>query len=95
MKKFINPKDTLDYLQNEAKRGEEVTLDEKATATHPRRVNYFKNKKMKKENKFRNKVKRKEFEYKESVEEFTGLVFHCPNCNECFHLHIADVKIEK
>ena len=44
MKRFTNPKDALDYLQNEAKEGEEIMLDERATVTHPRRINYFKKK---------------------------------------------------
>jgi len=43
---------------------------------------------------FKNKVKKKEFEYEEQVKEFTGLVFHCPNCDEVFHLHIATVNVE-
>jgi len=42
----------------------------------------------------KNKVKEK-FEYEEEVEEFTGLIFHCPRCNETFHLHIATVEIKK
>ena len=46
---------------------------------------------------FKNKVKapKQEFEYKEEVKEFTGLIFHCPNCDEVFHLHIATVRLEK
>ena len=35
------------------------------------------------------------FEYEEDVKEFTGLIFHCPKCDECFHLHIANVKLVK
>lgn len=35
------------------------------------------------------------FEYTENVKEFTGLIFHCPDCDSCFHLHIANVKLEK
>lgn len=35
----------------------------------------------------------KKFEYQEDVREFTGLVFHCPRCDEVFHLHIATVSI--
>ena len=43
----------------------------------------------------RNKVtKDNVFEYEEVVKEFTGLVFHCPKCDEIFHLHIASVKPE-
>ena len=41
----------------------------------------------------KNKVKTNKFEYEEEVREFTGLIFHCPKCDEVFHLHIADVKI--
>ena len=33
------------------------------------------------------------FEYEENVKEFTGLIFHCPGCDKCFHLHIADVQL--
>ena len=33
------------------------------------------------------------FEYEEDVKEFTGLIFHCPKCDECFHLHIANVNL--
>ena len=44
----------------------------------------------------RNKVKKdNEFEYEEEVKEFTGLIFHCPKCDEIFHLHIATVKPTK
>lgn len=41
MKTFDNPKDLKDYLKNKAKKGEVVVLDERATATHPRRINQF------------------------------------------------------
>ena len=43
---------------------------------------------------FKNKVKKKEFEYEENVREFTGLVFHCPKCDNVFHLHIAEVSVK-
>jgi hypothetical protein len=43
---------------------------------------------------FKNKVKKEHFNYEEEVEEFTGLIFHCPNCDEVFHLHIATVRIK-
>jgi len=44
----------------------------------------------------KNKVeKNKTFEYEEEVKDFTGLIFHCPNCDEEFHLHIATVNVEK
>lgn len=33
------------------------------------------------------------FEYEEDVKEFTGLIFHCPECDKCFHLHIAQVEL--
>lgn len=42
---------------------------------------------------FTNKVKTHEFEYEEEVKDFTGLIFHCPKCDEIFHLHIATVKL--
>ena len=44
----------------------------------------------------KNKVeKNKTFEYEEEVEDFTGLIFHCPKCNKEFHLHFAIVDIKK
>jgi len=43
-----------------------------------------------------NKVKKNNiFEYQEEVNDFTGLIFHCPKCNEEFHLHIANVNVTK
>ena len=43
-----------------------------------------------------NKVnKNKRFEYEETVEDFVGLVFHCPKCNQEMHLHISKIKVEK
>ena len=44
---------------------------------------------------FKNKVETAKFEYNEEVKEFTGLIFHCPNCEEVFHLHIATVRVKK
>jgi hypothetical protein len=41
-KTFNNPKDALSYLQNEAKEGEEIVLDEIATIEHPREIRFFK-----------------------------------------------------
>ena len=41
------------------------------------------------------KVKTDKFEYEEEVKEFTGLIFHCPNCDNVFHLHIAEVKLKE
>lgn len=41
---------------------------------------------------FKNEIKDNKFEYEEEVKEFTDLIFHCPNCEEVFHLHIATVK---
>ena len=43
----------------------------------------------------KNKVKTNEFEYEEEVRDFTGLIFHCPNCDNIFHLHIAEVKLKE
>ena len=43
----------------------------------------------------KNRVKDNKFEYEEDVKEFTGLIFHCPKCDEVFHLHIANVKVTK
>jgi len=41
-----------------------------------------------------NKVTKKKVEFEEEVKDFVGLVFHCPNCNDEFHLHIAEVFFE-
>ena len=43
----------------------------------------------------KNKVNQPKFDYEEEVKEFTGLIFHCPNCDNVFHLHIAEVKLKK
>ena len=45
--------------------------------------------------KFKNKVNNNKFEYEEEVNEFTGLIFHCPKCEEVFHLHIANVRLKE
>ena len=42
---------------------------------------------------FTNKVDKKPIEFHEDVKEFTGLIFHCPNCEEVFHLYIATVRV--
>jgi hypothetical protein len=39
----------------------------------------------------RNKVNNNKFDYEEEVREFTGLIFHCPECDKVFHLHIAEI----
>jgi len=49
----------------------------------------------KKDEDFINKVNNNNFEYIENVKEFTGLIYHCPKCDEIFHLHIANVRLEK
>ena len=41
MKRFIDIKELNEYLKNKAQVGEEVVLDERATATHPKRSHYF------------------------------------------------------
>lgn len=38
---------------------------------------------------------KKTFEYHEIVEDFTGLIFHCPKCKNEFHLHISEVTVDK
>jgi predicted HNH restriction endonuclease len=43
----------------------------------------------------KNKVTKEEFEFEEDVRDFTGLIFHCPNCDNVFHLHIAEVKVKE
>jgi uncharacterized C2H2 Zn-finger protein len=39
------------------------------------------------------RVDDRRFDYEEEVRDFTGLIFHCPNCDEVFHLHIATIKL--
>ena len=41
----------------------------------------------------KNKVEKEPYSYEEEVKEFTGLIYHCPNCDEVFHLHIASVHL--
>jgi len=41
-----------------------------------------------------NKVSKKKVEYIEEVKDFTGLIFHCPECNCEMHLHIAEIKFK-
>ena len=48
---------------------------------------------MKKKNQIKNAVYSREVDYQEEVNDFTGLIFHCPSCNEVFHLHIANVRL--
>lgn len=43
----------------------------------------------------RNKVETPRFDYEEEVREFTGLIFHCPECDKVFHLHIAEIKLKE
>ena len=40
------------------------------------------------------KVKKGEVEFQEVVKDFTGLIFHCPNCDAEFHLHIAEIDFQ-
>ncbi len=44
------------------------------------------------EQKMTDKVLKKKVEFDEEVRDFTGLIFHCPNCDAEFHLHISEVK---
>ena len=41
MKEFDNPKDALEYLQNEAKEGETIIVDERPTSFHKRTIRRF------------------------------------------------------
>lgn len=50
---------------------------------------------MKESKRPRTKVKKKAFMFEEDVKDFTGLIFHCPNCDEVFHLHIATVRVKE
>lgn len=51
------------------------------------------------DDKFKNYVSKtqgdKLFIYDEEVNDFTGLIFHCPVCNTEFHLHIAQITLWK
>lgn len=40
------------------------------------------------------KVHKDEIEYIETVRDFVGLVFHCPECNAELHLKIAEIKFK-
>ena len=48
-------------------------------------------------NMIKNKVSKsrenKRFDYEEEVKDFSGLIFHCPDCDAEMHLHIARVKV--
>jgi len=48
-----------------------------------------------KEDRLKNSVETRRFDYEEEVNDFTGLIFHCPNCDEVFHLHVAQIIIKK
>jgi len=39
--------------------------------------------------------KNSKFEYQESVNEFAGMSFHCPDCDAELHIHVAHVAMEK
>ena len=41
-----------------------------------------------------NKVHKKKVEFEEQVNDFTGLIFHCPKCNCEMHLHIAEIDFK-
>jgi len=43
------------------------------------------------ENKKWDKVRKGAVDFQEVVKDFTGLIFHCPNCDNEFHLHIAQI----
>jgi len=49
---------------------------------------------MQQKNKVQGKKRAATYSYDEEVREFTGLIFHCPTCDEVFHLHIAYVRID-
>ena len=40
------------------------------------------------------KVKKGSVDFQEVVKDFTGLIFHCPNCDAEFHLHIAEIDFQ-
>lgn len=44
-----------------------------------------------KEKRISGKVKKDEVEFIENVKDFTGLIFHCPECDAEMHLHIAEI----
>jgi len=39
-------------------------------------------------------VKKSAVDFQEVVEDFTGLIFHCPKCNAEMHLHIAKIDFK-
>jgi len=41
-----------------------------------------------------NKVKKDAVDYQETVEDFVGLISHCPECNAELHLHIAKIDFK-
>lgn len=43
------------------------------------------------ENKKWDRGKKGSVDYQEVVKDFTGLIFHCPQCEAEFHLHIAEI----
>jgi hypothetical protein len=40
------------------------------------------------------KVQKSAVDFQEVVEDFVGLVFHCPTCNDEMHLKIAKVDFK-
>ena len=46
------------------------------------------------QNKKWDKVKKGAVDYQEIVKDFTGLIFHCPDCDAELHLHIAKIDFE-
>jgi hypothetical protein len=42
----------------------------------------------------KSKVSKKKITYDEVVNDFTGLIFHCPKCNCEMHLHIAEIDFK-
>jgi len=41
VREVTNSKDALEYMKNEAKKGETIIFDERANAIHPRRIQRF------------------------------------------------------
>ena len=41
-----------------------------------------------------NKVNKRLVEFEEEVNDFVGLVYHCPKCNCEMHLHISEVDFK-
>ena len=90
MKTFDNTKDLREYLETQAKEGEEVCLDERATFIHPRQKRYFKKQKIS-EAKTIKELEKEIKEYWNGEEE--PVQFTCANCDfNCLKVKLQTLK---